>query len=189
MPGLSWSLPPNNIGPYFDSSFHNDRDASMWLPDFLKDDPWKVVEAIATALTAGFAFWQVLSIRIENRKTATLAACEKYDNDPVFDNYLRELSANRPDVTVNPLKYRLAISTILNYLDGIAIGVAQGLYLDNLAKDHLEDIVKTYVGDYLLDTSKANAMAIAQQDYRHLLALYARWFKPTVAYKPWWKWR
>ncbi len=156
--------------------------------DFKLDDGWKVVEAIGAASAAAIALWQVLSIRKESRKSATLTACERYDTDPVLDRYIRQLSRYRDEAAKTPEKYRLAISTILNYLDGIAIGVAQGLYIDKLAKDHLEDFVKEYVPDDLMDGATARALTIKQSDYRHLLALYARWTKPKTAYGPLWKW-
>lgn len=154
--------------------------------EFKFDDGWKIIEAAATAAAASVALWQVFSIRKEGRKAATIAACDRYDTDPILDQYIRQLSVNRADVVANPAKYRLAISTVLNYLDGVAIGVAQGLYIDKLAKDHLEKMVAHYVPKYLMDQATVGILSIQQIDYRHLLAMYARWSKPTTNYRPFW---
>jgi hypothetical protein len=37
---------------------------------------------------------------------------------------------------------------MLNYLDGVAIGICQGLYHEGLARDHLQSIVNVHVDRY-----------------------------------------
>ncbi|HEY0464322.1 MAG TPA: hypothetical protein VGC79_08945, partial [Polyangiaceae bacterium] len=104
--------------------------------------------AFATLVLVAVGYRQLISIRAEAKKERTLAICHRYDIDPVLDVSLRSLwilqtSANK---TAKDLKkHRPDIVTVLNYLDSIAVGIEQELYIEELARDHIESIVKTHV--------------------------------------------
>src|SRR5438045_17812 len=72
---------------------------------------------------------QISSIRDEARRTRTLAICDRYDFDPILDRSLRNLKRAKANGSfqANPKDFRLDVSTVLNYLDGVAIGIEQGL--------------------------------------------------------------
>jgi hypothetical protein len=67
-------------------------------------------------------------------------------------------------------KIHFSAIVILNYLDGIAIGVHQGLYVEELARDHLKDIVCTRVRN-LLETAFAQEVKFDPHDWCFLTAM------------------
>ncbi len=133
-----------------------------------------LVLAAATVLLVVLGRRQILMIREEAKQERTLAICHLYDLDPVLDAALRRLgqardlgvlsytSANRADAT-----------TILNYLDAIATGIAQKLYIEELARDHLEPIAKAHVEQYL--SAAAPQLGINRANYKALLEMVKRW--------------
>lgn len=73
------------------------------------------------------------------REWETLKACQRYDYDPVLEAAPRRVARASVGGTDyrNPGIEKRDIVTLLNYLDGLAIGIEQGLYLENIVKDHL----------------------------------------------------
>jgi hypothetical protein len=63
---------------------------------------------------------------------------------------------------------------VLSYLDGIAIGVGQGLYEEDLARDHLHQIVKAQI-DNLLSPEAASRFGLDKNDYAFLTAMDLKW--------------
>jgi hypothetical protein len=63
---------------------------------------------------------------------------------------------------------------MLNYLDGVAIGIYQGLYIEGLARDHLQSIVKVHVDRYL-KIGMPKRLSIDPQNYWYIAALEQRW--------------
>jgi hypothetical protein len=61
-----------------------------------------------------------------------------------------------------------------NYLDVIAIGVSHGLYVEELARDHLHIIVKTYIDD-LFSTDTQKKFGLNKNDYTFLIAMDGGW--------------
>jgi len=74
----------------------------------------------------------------------------------------------------NPKKFRRQMVTILNFLDAIAIGIEQELYVEDLAYDHLEAIVKSFVRD-LIDSGLIVKAGYPIEHWRRLIALRDRW--------------
>jgi hypothetical protein len=69
----------------------------------------------------------------------TITACAKYDTDPVIhevNSRLWKQSNGGKDYSSDNID-RLDLIIMLNYLDGIAIGVKQGVLSNAITKDHL----------------------------------------------------
>src|SRR5688500_3125854 len=94
---------------------------------------WAAIGAVATAIitfilvTVGA--YQIASIRRQNRRWRTLDACERYYLDAYLGETLRRL--RQAHVTNqfagHEQDFKLDVVRLLNYLDGIAIGIFQGL--------------------------------------------------------------
>jgi hypothetical protein len=161
---------------------------------WLSPPSWAAIGSFATALTVFAAVWQILAARFQNRKAQTLAACNAYDlNENIYDA-LKILWAALHDgkLESETANYRPQINLILNHLDAIAIGVAQGLYIESLAYDHLNAIVQWHVRK-LMDSGLCEKVDMTRADYVHLVDMRERWlrakprFHDGVTWKFWGK--
>lgn len=144
-----------------------------------------VVYDVLTLFLVIFAVWQIISARREARINRTLAACDRYDFDPIMDTILRKLADAREngDLAANPQKYRLDLYSILNYLEGLAIGVDRGLYHHDVLKDYMRPIFIGCVEEYIttgLVERAAPKVPVAgivadPNDYVRMVALVKRW--------------
>ena len=110
--------------------------------------------ALETLALAGAAIWQ-LSALIEQLRLAreadakadrrlietnTLRVCERYYGDPVIAAATARIWA----ASQGGVDYGAAaisshdLITVLNYLDGIAVGIKQHVYSPEIVKDHME---------------------------------------------------
>ncbi len=105
-----------------------------------------------------------------------MAACDRYNFDPILDDCLRKLRDAKRDKKFDGHEsdFRLEITTILNYLDGIAIGIYQGLYIEDLARDHMHQIVVSHVNSYLRD-GMPKKIDLEVQEFQYVVALAERW--------------
>lgn len=155
---------------------------------------WNAWEAIAATGVLVVGFWQAISIRREARQERTLAVCNRYDSDANLGQCLKTLRAARDsgDFLKDARKYRYETVTVLNYLDAIAIGIAQGLYIESLARDHLEAIVDDHCQHYLSERT-VKTLDIQLNDFRHLQELRKKWTARQPYYKDGWnllrRWR
>lgn len=107
------------------------------------------------------------------REWETLKACQRYDYDPVLDEATRRIwvaSNQGKDYRARELDPR-DITSLLNYLDGIAIGIQQDLYIENIVKDHLGIVFDHAVKSFL------DSGIIEKEGFDCLLAVHARWFR------------
>ena len=136
---------------------------------------WTAWLAIVTTVLVIVAWWQILALRRQAKGWRTLAACEKYDLDPTLADCCSRLSkAGRKNIQENSNEYACDITTVLNYLDGIATGIEQNLYVESLARDHLEPILTAHV-DKLLTGRDANGYGVDQKGYPRLIELDKKW--------------
>jgi hypothetical protein len=119
---------------------------------------------------------QIRAIREENRKSATLHICTCYETNPVIARAVRVLwkARLRDDLEKNAKRYRPHFVVLLNYLDGIAIGVEQGIYIEDLAWDHMEAIVAVNVRSYI-DSGIIERAGMFKENYGSLLKMRDRW--------------
>jgi hypothetical protein len=76
---------------------------------------WTFALTIVTGVLAWVAWHQIGAARDEAKLNRTLAACDRYDLDPILDAASRRLHAAREsgDLAKNPKSYRLELWTIL----------------------------------------------------------------------------
>ena len=120
---------------------------------------------------------QLISMRHNAKVRDTLSACERYDSDGVITQCLRNLKDGEDSgkIASSPLTYSLDLITILNYFEGIAIGIDQGLYDKKVAKDHLEPIIAYYVDKYISAEAQQRFNIDGHSDYKRLIALNHEW--------------
>jgi len=115
---------------------------------------WTAIGALSNAayciLTAGllvFAVYQVLSTKEDAKITRTLAACERYDIDPVLDQITRRLSIayNDGSLHTNPTLYSVDLNSLFNYFESLAIGVARGHFDADIVRDQFEAIMNGHI--------------------------------------------
>ncbi len=73
------------------------------------------------------------------------------------------------------------LRAILNYLDSLAVGVAQGVYIEQIVRDNLELVIEKAVDNFCIEDFKSE---LNLDGFSHLLELRRRW-KPdaSVRYK------
>jgi hypothetical protein len=152
----------------------------------LDSTAWTAIGAIAnvvySCLTAGllaFAVYQVLSAREDAKINRTLAACDRYDSDPVLDGVARRLAIALDDGSLkeNPKKHRVDLYSIFNYFESIAIGVSRGQYDGDIVGDQLGPIIVSYVDDYILSgiSGWAQRPEGEEEYFNHTMMLYRKW--------------
>ena len=111
----------------------------------------------------------------------TLKACRAYDLDPVLDEATKRIwiaSDNGKNYASTKIDERDVI-ILLNYLDGLATGIEQKLYIESVLRDHLGQDVKKAVESFI-DTG-----IVTRDGMEALLAVHARWFRqpPATGYQ------
>ena len=132
--------------------------------------------AVGTAALVVLGLFQLRSIREEGRISRTIAISDRYDIDPVLDFRLRRIAQARANgaLDLRPLDYRADIRTVLNYLDSLAVGIQQDLYIERLAMEHNGAILVGTVENYL-DGGGAAKYGLDVQNYATLMVLYRKW--------------
>jgi hypothetical protein len=129
---------------------------------------------------------QIEDAHLESKKWKTLEICAQYElNDNIASsarNIFIAFAKGDPDEAACKAIERDAV-VILNYLDGIAIGVGQGLYIEELARDHLRNIVEYHVSHLLRSSSKLKFREINENDYLFLMDMNSKWARSQTYYK------
>ena len=145
---------------------------------------------IVTLLLLLMARGQIRLVQYENRKAATLAACTHYDLSENMYAATTDLWKARQNGQLerDPKKFKPQISLVLNHLDAIAIGINQGIYIENLAWDHLHAIVANHVKNYV-DTGLCERADLLKENYRTLIDLRNKWSRARPRFHDggWWK--
>jgi hypothetical protein len=156
----------------------------------LDSTAWTAIGAISNAayciLTAGllaFAVYQVLSTKEDAKITRTLAACERYDIDPVLDQITRRISIayNNGSLHTNPERYAVDLNSLFNYFESLAIGVARGHYDADIVRDQFETIMNSHIESMngIGNWSSGPAGLKDIDDFDKMMALNEKW-KNTV---------
>jgi hypothetical protein len=69
-----------------------------------------------------------------------------------------------------------------NFLDAIAIGIEQGLYIENLAWDHLDAIVKRHVKRFI-DSGIIEKAGLEREDFLRLIDSRDRWLRARPKFR------
>jgi hypothetical protein len=112
---------------------------------------WPALQGVALCATAFIAWYQIGALRRDQKAWKTLEACERYESDEVLTEALKVLRDARDSgrLKENPRPFRMEASTLLNYLEGIATGQAQGFYNQDIVRDHLEPIIRDHIAEFL----------------------------------------
>jgi len=158
-----------------------------------------ILLAVVTAALVVVGSIHISAIRHENKKAQTLTACGNWDQNPNIYDASQKLWAaiESGELKATPRKFRPQINVILNFLDAIAIGIEQELYIENLAWDHLDAIVKRVVRRYIDPSPDAPGgllehVDLNREDFLRLIELRDRWSRAHPKFRdvPRWKiWR
>jgi hypothetical protein len=135
---------------------------------------------VAAFVGARIAWMQIKRSEMENRKWKTLDICAQYElNHDLSEaaNYLRKFYFDGSQKDLDATK--AAAKLVLNYLDGIAIGVEQGLYIEALAKDHLRAIVRGHVRGIF----GSGRTILNEDDFEKIIAMNSKWTANETFYK------
>lgn len=103
----------------------------------------------------------------------TLKACQAYDFDGVIDAATARIAkaAGLGKDYKSPNVSQRDVICVLNYLDGLAIGIEQKLYIEQIVRDHLGPVIDHAVTNFL-DTA-----VVERHYYPHLTNVHGRWFR------------
>jgi hypothetical protein len=149
---------------------------------FLAFIGWKQLKKIEDATNA----------RSKNEmKWATIRACERLDTDSTFDGFNQRIFSQSRlgkkgnlDYTCNNMKsLDVDIKGLLNCFDALAIGVLEGVYNEDIIRDHYETTIQEAVKIFLLcesvmrDGTKVlvDRPVVNIDEYKCLMRLYAKW--------------
>ena len=114
------------------------------------------------------------------REWETIKACERYNFDPVIEAATQRVwvASNNGTDYKRPEVAERDLIVVLNYLDGIAIGVGQGLYIESLVKDHIGPLFDHAVTKYF------ESGVIGREGLDAMVALHAQWYRgaPKTSY-------
>ena len=141
---------------------------------------------VATVLLVVVAAWQICAARRQAKGWQALAACEKYALDPILDRCCRRLEkAGAKGVKKHPERYALEVTTVLNYLDGLAVGIEQNLYVESIVWDHLGPILTAHVRAHLTGPGSWE-YKIDSSAYLRLIALSDKWTDKRTRFRDGW---
>jgi hypothetical protein len=139
---------------------------------------WSEMTAFISSLTLVVGLYQIHNIRSGNKIHNSLIACERYDLDPVLTECLRNIKEINDNPCANAsdrIGISLDLATILNYLDGIAIGIEQRIYDHDIVYDHLYPIIDHYVTHYIINEKWKKEFGLTLGgDYDRLIRLHQK---------------
>jgi DNA primase large subunit len=147
-------------------------------------DAATAVASIATAVaTFGLivtAIKQIGGLREENRKWETVKACIAYTQDPILferAKQVRTRSKGTDYALANMMPVMQELRAILNYRDSLAVGVAQGVYIEHIVRDTLQLVIEKAVDNFCRQEFRTE---LNMDGFSHLIDLRERW-KPDAA--------
>lgn len=141
----------------------------------------------ATVGLAYVGWYQIGHLRREAKKWRTIEACEVYDRDPILHASLKEMRKYRllkKSGVIPTEDIKVEVVSVLNYLDGIAIGVNEGLYLEKIVKDHLGPIMASHIEDHLVSPDAKAFFEVNEKNFEHLISLNKKWKKEKLMNEP-----
>ncbi len=157
------------------------------------------VQAVATVVLVIMAVVQLGRLSDQLRQSAnqervrnTLEVIRRVESDVyirmAYDK-VAEITKGGSDYTgTDTPECKFHIITILNYLEEIATGIAQNVYVDQMVRDNLQEVLRRAVDVWLIggpsDAFKAPSAMFGQDEFAQLRKLYKLWFpKPETKYR------
>lgn len=153
------------------------------MPDWFWKLTWSdwcaAIQGAALILAVLVACYQLWALRTDQKAWKTLEACEKYETAWTIVSASRKLRAAITSGAIDSesMKYRVDAMIMLNYLEGIAIAVAQGFYLKDIVRIQLEPIIDFYIKELLKNNARALSMGMRPDDFDQLQGLLDLWKK------------
>jgi hypothetical protein len=154
------------------------------------------VSAIATVVLVVVAIVQLGGLKEQLKQSAeqerrrnTLEVVQRSESDKFIHAAYKEVQTKVAGSTdySGTTACEDHIVTILNYFEGLAIGIAQNIYVEKMARDYLQEALKKAVDIWLigeLPGHKVPEKMFGLNEYTELRRLYGRWFPaPEPAYK------
>lgn len=149
---------------------------------------------LATAVLAGVTVFlvrtardEIREVRSEARKNRTIEMVGRYDHDPILDQALRRMARARDtgELYTDPHGHRMDIIAVLNYLETLAVGVSQGIYLEEMVRDHMEEIIRDHLQE-AVEHKFLEKIGCGREGFGHIFALSTGWVQkeqPTTRYR------
>jgi hypothetical protein len=125
----------------------------------------------------------------QERRRITLEAVQRSESDPFIKAAYKEIQAKTAGTSdyAGTAACKDDITTILNYFEGLAIGIAQDIYIEQMARDYLQEELKLAVDIWIVGDPravKAPPQMFGQNEFTQLRGLYKKWFpEPALGYK------
>jgi len=148
------------------------------------------MSAIASIVLFIVAIVQLRGLRYQIEQAAnqesrrnTLEVIQRAESDAVIQQARARLwvaSNNGTDYTKLTDADQFDAITLLNYLEGLAVGIFQNVYVEGMARDYLQEVVRKAVKALIKGESgdgwKATTGLFQCSDFSMLCQLYDRWF-------------
>lgn len=137
------------------------------------------ISAVAAIAIAVIAWYQIDALRKQQRKWSTLEACNRYDTDPILVEAHRTLRKHVDGKEIDQEALAESSLTLFNYFDAIFIGVRQKLYIKEIVRDHLWQIIKGHVqwtkeSRHPVLVERANSL---YEKFPSMMEYYDKWTK------------
>jgi hypothetical protein len=142
-----------------------------------------ILLAMATIAVAWVAGYQISSARAEAvaarneaKRQRTLEVVSRYDHDPVLDRALRRMARARDSgkLFTETRTYRTDIVAVMNYFEGIAIGLKQDIYIEEMVRDYMEPVFRSHI-DEIVKEKIFEKIGADIDDFEHICALDDSW--------------
>src|ERR1700678_316305 len=152
--------------------------------------------AVATVVLVIVAISQLSGLRkqldqsaVQELRRNTVEIVSRVEGDPLLRGAYEAVEAKIVGTTdyTGTTACKSQTNPILNYFEQLAIGIAQCVYEEKMARDYLQEYLKQAVEIWLIgesSTLKAPERMFAQDDFVQLRELYNKWFsKPAPLYR------
>jgi len=118
----------------------------------------------------------------QDRRRNTLEVCQRLERDSLLKEarkHLWDASDGGTDYTKLNATHSFDVSTLLNYFQDFAIGIAERVYIEEMAREYLEaslnKAVKALIFGESGDGWKASKSFFPEEDFASLGKLYRAW--------------
>jgi hypothetical protein len=129
-----------------------------------------VVQAIVTFALLIAAWVQLSALRVEAKRSRTIAAIERYDFDPVLDASVRAVreALRSGALKADPKSCESDVVSVLNFLETLAMGSDRDVYDRAMIDEFYKEIMTTHVEE-LLDSGIVEVIGRGPTEYTAVL--------------------
>lgn len=138
-----------------------------------------IAVAVMTGTLALIGWIQLGVIARQQSQSATLDACNRYDSELPLQSARRRLDRFfKGKKIMDDADLELTFNSVFNYFDAIAIGIAQKLYDEKIAQEHVGNVLRAWIRD-VHESDHPTIVKLRQEfsrDYSNLQHLYRSWY-------------